>query len=211
MELAALLEYRTAAIEVVAAREAPGPDAPLWVSVLPGGYVVTPQGVSGPPRGGAGSGTATGAGAGGPAAALPSRRSRRSRATLEVTPSTTVQELKLQILQALNIHPGNAQLFLNGKELTDDTQNMRQCRVFPNQTLVVVSRGLHDDNDLTGIRFPGDARAVGPREEHGVGFGGTLLAAYGSVASAAMGAAEEGERGPSKGRRPLAIRLRRVV
>lgn len=170
-ELESLLAYHTAQVEVIVAKEPPALDDPIWTSSLPGGWLLTSGGV-------VPASTTDAPGAG-------SRRSRRNRTTLEVTPSMTVQELKLHILQALNVHPANAQIYLNGREVLDDTCNMRQCRVFPGQTVVVVNRGLHDDNDLTGIRFPGEVRAAGAREEHGVGFGGTLLASYGAGVSVA--------------------------
>ena len=59
--------------------------------------------------------------------------------------------------------------------MQEDAKNMKQYKVFPRQSLVVINLGVHDDNDLTGLVLPDDARGMARREEHGVGFGGTLL------------------------------------
>jgi len=100
-----------------------------------------------------------------------SKRARKNRAPIRVDSTTTLENAKLRMFEALSVHPKNIRAFLRGTELLDDSKPLLHYEVVPMDEIRIVDTGVHDVNDLTSI-FPDAVDAKGGDEE---GFTGTAL------------------------------------
>lgn len=104
-----------------------------------------------------------------------SKRARKGRAPITVDCTSTLNDLRLRIYQALGVHPRNARVFVRGHVLDLPVDiTLAECEIYPNEEIRVVDTGEHDPDDLTGLfgsPVGGRKGGAGGRE----GFGGTAL------------------------------------
>ncbi|GIL82023.1 hypothetical protein Vretimale_1532 [Volvox reticuliferus] len=85
------------------------------------------------------------------------RRSRKGRIALEVSNTTTLEDLKLQIYEHLRIHPCNQAVYVRGegglpRRLEGDDLSLAQHEVVPGEEIRVVRRNVvNDDDDVVGL------------------------------------------------------------
>ena len=102
-----------------------------------------------------------------------SKRARKGRAPIIVDSSTTLENAKLRMFEALGVHPKNVRAFLRGTELLDDSKQLLDYEVVPMDEIRIIDTGVFDVNDLTSI-FP-DVVLPDLDREGQEGFTGTAL------------------------------------
>ncbi|KAL3150109.1 hypothetical protein ABBQ38_013448 [Trebouxia sp. C0009 RCD-2024] len=112
-----------------------------------------------------------------------SKRARKGRAPIKVSADDKVRDLKLKIVQTLNVHPENAliHVFREGhwQVLGDDIDaRLAEHGILPDEEIVVVNTHIYDDDDLGS--FFGQTSSSKPQEERG--FTGTALSSHGATA-----------------------------
>ena len=102
-----------------------------------------------------------------------SKRARKNRAPIRVDSTTTLENAKLRMFEALGVHPKNIRAFLRGTELLDDSKPLLHYEVMPMDEIRIVDTGVYDVNDLASI-FP--EVVLQDRDDNGrEGFTGTAL------------------------------------
>ncbi|GLI70002.1 hypothetical protein VaNZ11_014736, partial [Volvox africanus] len=107
------------------------------------------------------------------------RRSRKGRIVLEVSNTTTLEQLKLQIYQHMHIHPSNQALYVRGEGglprlLEGDDLSLAQHEVVPDEEIRVVRRNVvDDDDDIVGLLGTDNGR--GKKRQVEEGFKNTAL------------------------------------
>jgi ubiquitin C-terminal hydrolase len=102
-----------------------------------------------------------------------SKRARKGRAPIVVDSTTSLENAKLRMFEALSVHPKNVRAFLRGTELVDDAKTMMEYEIVPSDELKIVDTGEFDPNDLSSI-FP-DVVITREDDKELEGFGGTAL------------------------------------
>lgn len=104
-----------------------------------------------------------------------SKRARKGRSPIIVDSTTTLENLKLRIFEALGVHPGNIRAFAKGKEMLDASKSMMDYEIFPLEEVRIVDTHMHDSEDLASI-FPDAGGPRGkPDDQEKEGFTGTAL------------------------------------
>ncbi|GIL43949.1 hypothetical protein Vafri_1528 [Volvox africanus] len=107
------------------------------------------------------------------------RRSRKGRIVLEVSNTTTLEQLKLQIYEHMHIHPSNQALYVRGEGglprlLEGDDLSLAQHEVVPDEEIRVVRRNVvDDDDDVVGLLGTDNGR--GKKRQVEEGFKNTAL------------------------------------
>ena len=95
-----------------------------------------------------------------------------------ISSETTLEILKLRVLELHDVHPESVKVFSRGRELTAipgaNDMTLRELEVYPDETLVIFDTQQLNGRDLTGIKLPGLATVKEANE--GVGFGNTFFA-----------------------------------
>ena len=102
-----------------------------------------------------------------------SKRARKGRAPIIVDSTTTLENAKLRMFEALGVHPKNVRAFLRGTELLDDSKQLLEYEVVPMDEIRIIDTGVFDVNDLTSI-FP-DVVLPDRDSDAREGFTGTAL------------------------------------
>ena len=102
-----------------------------------------------------------------------SKRARKGRAPIIVDSTTTLENAKLRMFEALGVHPKNVRAFLRGTELMDDSKQLLDYEVVPMDEIRIIDTGVFDVTDLTSI-FP-DVVLPDRDNDTREGFTGTAL------------------------------------
>eukprot|EP00889_Picochlorum_renovo_P007271 jgi/Picre1/34301/NNA_001774.t1 len=104
-----------------------------------------------------------------------SKRARKGRSPVIVDSTTTLENLKLRIFEALGVHPGNIRAFAKGKEMLDASKSMMDYEIFPLEEVRIVDTHLHDSEDLASIFPDGSGPRAKSDDQEKEGFTGTAL------------------------------------
>ncbi|KAI8111447.1 hypothetical protein M9435_003948 [Picochlorum sp. BPE23] len=104
-----------------------------------------------------------------------SKRARKGRSPVIVDSTTTLENLKLRIFEALGVHPGNIRAFAKGKEMLDASKSMMDYEIFPLEEVRIVDTHLHDSEDLASIFPDGSGPRAKSDDQEKEGFSGTAL------------------------------------